>query len=583
MQHDRVLTQTYAGDNGVTPTEATVYDANGRAASVNSSRFGTQQYRYDEDGRLMSTTEPSGWWRDERGADRVLLLTDGGKRSAVSITSSALNQSNALTYSYRADGQMQTQAVNAFASGTWTRDYTDAGRLRSIAGAGAPTRTYDATGQLQSYTVVGQAISYTHDPQGSVLSEAFPSVWPAGATAPISMVRYSTINVRGELIDDTPPGTAPGAWATAHRNKTDLGCMGRQTVTSDGSYDPAAVPDQDYRQCVVTGNGSMTDVPYNGSSYPSGRTTQFAFDAAGRLSRTIDDRSTFFGGDTTDTGHGSTASATSTHTTTTTAYDAENHTISRGITASRTTRTKPDQNSTTTTSSSGSGLDTTLGWGPNGHPILVHDQSQPIVAAQNTTLHWDGDMILFITDSNGSVIDFKAGLDGDITPQDTNWAGLTVYDRDEAGVILASRNATGQSYLSPLDPFDGSDIGVPSSGPTGFKTSTSVQALYARPDGFKIADIQINGVRAFDPNLGSWTTPDAFEGDVHDPASQMKYMWHRGNPVDYEDPSGYYSNLFADDYGSNLHCRRCGMVAEDTKGDQSFVNMAASNRIDGRH
>ena len=29
-------------------------------------------------------------------------------------------------------------------------------------------------------------------------------------------------------------------------------------------------------------------------------------------------------------------------------------------------------------------------------------------------------MILFITDSNGSVIYFKAGLDGDITPQYTN-------------------------------------------------------------------------------------------------------------------------------------------------------------------
>ena len=297
-----MLTQTYAGDNGVTPTEATVYDANVLAASVNSSRFGTQQYRYDEDGRLMSTTEPSGGGVTS-AAQIAYSYYGNGKRSAVSITSSALNQSNALTYSYRADGQMQTQAVNAFASGTWTRDYTDTGRLRSIAGAGAPTRTYDATGQLQSYTVVGQAISYTHDPQGSVLSEAFPSVWPAGATAPISMVRYSTINVRGELIDDTPPRTAPRAWATAHRNKTDLDCMGRQTVTSDGSYDPAAVPDQYYRQCVVTGNESMTDVPYNGSSYPSGRTTQFAFDAAGRLSRTIDDRSTFFGGDTTHTAH----------------------------------------------------------------------------------------------------------------------------------------------------------------------------------------------------------------------------------------------------------------------------------------
>jgi YD repeat-containing protein len=544
-QLNRVLTLTYAGDSGVTPTETTVYDANGRAASVTSSRFGTQQYRYDDDGRLASTTEPSAGGLTSAAQIAYAYYGDG-KRSAVSITSPGLNQSNALTYSYRADGQMQTQAVNAFASGTWTKDYTDAGRLRSIAGTGAPSRTYDATGQLQSYTVVGQAISYTHDPEGSVLSEAFPSVWPAGATAPVSLVNYSTINVRGELIDRTPPGAAPPPWATLSRVKTDSGCTAHQTVTGDGSYDPTAVPDQDYRQCVVTKTGTMGAVDYNGASYPSGKTTQFAFDAVGRLSRTIDDHSIFSGGETTENGHGSTATATSTHTTTTTTYDVENHTISRAITASTMTRTKPDQNSTVTTTSSGNGPGTTLGWGPNGHPILVHDPSQPTVAAQNTTLHWDGDMILFITDGNGSVLDFKAGLDGDITPQDATWAGLTIYDRDVAGVILASRNATGQSYLSPLDPWDASDIGVPNNGPTGFKTSTSVQALYARSDGFKIADIQINGVRAFDKNLGSWTTPDSFEGDIHDPASQLRYMWNRGNAVDYSDPSGFYPGEVGD-------------------------------------
>ncbi|MDB5070057.1 MAG: hypothetical protein JWM87_1168 [Candidatus Eremiobacteraeota bacterium] len=560
-QINRVLTQTYAGDNGVTPAETTVYDANGRAASVTSSRFGTQQYRYDEDGRLASTTEPSGGGVTS-AAQITYAYYGNGKRSAVSITSPGLNQTNALTYSYRTDGQMQTQAVNAFASGTWTKDYTDAGRLRSIAGAGAPTRTYDATGQLQSYTVVGQAISYTHDPEGSVLSEAFPSVWPAGATAPVSIVNYSTINVRGELIDMTPPGAAPPPWAAVARVHTDGGCTARQTVTGDGTYDPTALPDQDYRQCVVTKTGTMGAVDYNGASYPSGKTTQFAFDAAGRLSRTIDDHSVFFGGDSADPTRQnpphSTATARSTHTTTTTTYDAENHTIGRAITASTTTITKPDQNSTVTTTSSGNGPGTTLGWGPNGHPILVHDPSQPTVAAQNTTLHWDGDMILFITDGSGGVIDFKAGLDGDITPQDATWAGLTIYDRDQAGVLLASRNATGQSYLSPLNPFDASDIGVPNNGPTGFKTSTSVQALYARSDGFKIADIQINGVRAFDKNLGSWTTPDAFEGDVHDPASQQKYMWNRGNPVDYSDPSGYTPLLAFPEIGQVVNCINAG-------------------------
>ena len=51
--------------------------------------------------------------------------------------------------------------------------------------------------------------------------------------------------------------------------------------------------------------------------------------------------------------------------------------------------------------------------------------------------------------------------------------------------------------------------------------------------------LQISGVRAYDPNLAAWTTPDAYEGEIHDPASQQKYMWNHGNPVDYEDPTGY--------------------------------------------
>jgi len=33
--------------------------------------------------------------------------------------------------------------------------------------------------------------------------------------------------------------------------------------------------------------------------------------------------------------------------------------------------------------------------------------------------------------------------------------------------------------------------------------------------------VAINGVRAYDSSLGAWTTPDAYRGDVHDPASQL--------------------------------------------------------------
>lgn len=52
-------------------------------------------------------------------------------------------------------------------------------------------------------------------------------------------------------------------------------------------------------------------------------------------------------------------------------------------------------------------------------------------------------------------------------------------------------------------------------------------------------------MRAYDGNLGQWTSPDAYAGDVHDPMSQKPYMWNRNNPLEYEDPSGYCAGVLA--------------------------------------
>jgi len=54
-------------------------------------------------------------------------------------------------------------------------------------------------------------------------------------------------------------------------------------------------------------------------------------------------------------------------------------------------------------------------------------------------------------------------------------------------------------------------------------------------DGYNV----IQGVRTYDPNTSTWTVPDAYQGEVHDPMSQKSYMWNRNNPVSYADPSGY--------------------------------------------
>jgi len=54
-----------------------------------------------------------------------------------------------------------------------------------------------------------------------------------------------------------------------------------------------------------------------------------------------------------------------------------------------------------------------------------------------------------------------------------------------------------------------------------------------------IGNVNIQGVRAYDPTTAQWSSPDAYKGEVHDPMSQREYMWNNNNPISYSDPTGY--------------------------------------------
>ena len=530
-EHGRVLTETYGGDSGRTANETYQFDPNGRSVAITSSQFGAQQNTFDSDGRLTRVTEPSGGGVTDPAQIGYSYYADG-KRSAVSVTSPTFNQVNAIAYSYRADGLVQTLTNNAFASGTWQKIYTDAGRLSASTGADAQHLSYDTSGQLQNFSLGTSTMTYTHDAEGSPLTEVIPVPIPAETET----LNY-TYNVRGELVDSiyTPNS---GLLFPHYRSNTGGGCVTRASIPLDGSYVPGTTPPDplvDSRTCATVSNGMMGSVDYNTSLFPSGSTGAFTFDTAGRLSTKVQTISIFTAPDPTGTGNkqggGVPGSDITTQTTTNTLYDAENHTVSRSGSQVR-TKTDPDTGSSTTTTTTRIPGGMTLGWGPNGHPALAWGGT-----ASSVTLHWDGDIVLFVTDASGNVVDFKVGLDGEVTPRDTQWSGLTAYARDAAGLIIGGSTVNGTSGLVPMDPSDGSM--VPGTGPTPGYVSSVAIAKYTRADGFQIGDIEINGVRAFDPALGSWTTPDAFEGDIHDPASQQKYMWNRGNPAVYEDPSGY--------------------------------------------
>jgi len=550
--YGRIATESYAGDAGRTAAETYVYDPNGRKYSITSSQFGAQQYGYDADGRLTTSVEPSGGGLTSP-AQITYAYYANGQRSAVSVASSGITQTNALTYSYRADGALRTHSVTAFSSGTWSNQYTDAGRLTTVSGADNQSHAYDVSGQLSTFTVSAGTVSYTHDPEGSVRTEYLPNVLLPGAGSPVAETITNTLNTRGELVDRG----ATGGGGTAHRRMTtNSGCTATSTIPDDLSqYDPSADSTLDPSFCdringvSLTPDTSVQSVQYNGSEYLSGTKNTEAFDPTGRLTQTVHTAYEFTttGGaagdkplaaadppppDGLDTGGGPSGALTATkQTTSVRTYDAEDH--FRATQTTINTRGSIVGGSVKTVNITGPVV--SIGWGPNDHPVSI-PYSRWSSSMGNMTAHWDGDMILFVTDGSGNVIDFKAGLDGDITPRDVAFTGLSVYDRDAAGVIVETANATGTTGFSPIDP---STVAGAGAGGTANYRGAVVQLQYVRNDGFIAAGVEIHGVRAYDPNVGVWTTPDAYEGDIHDPATQQRYVWNRGNAYDYSDPSGY--------------------------------------------
>jgi hypothetical protein len=203
-------------------------------------------------------------------------------------------------------------------------------------------------------------------------------------------------------------------------------------------------------------------------------------------------------------------------------------------------------------------------WGPNGHPIRIG--SPPVLDYINgiapspppsfgtvayDTIHWDGDAPLFSTNSTGQLDNIKVGTLGDVTPTDIQFTGLTIWDRDSSGSVISDHNSSGNDSLTQPDPFHTNYCNGQFNGSNGFHGETTTAGLpgkfvgqgtaLAEPgaDGIYDGANTIQGVRTYDSTAGSWTTPDAYVGDVHDPMSQRSYMWNRNNPLSYIDPTGY--------------------------------------------
>lgn len=146
----------------------------------------------------------------------------------------------------------------------------------------------------------------------------------------------------------------------------------------------------------------------------------------------------------------------------------------------------------------------------------------------------------FTAFSDATVADYKFGLVGDLFPGDSKNSGAVFYFRSADHKAVANFSAAGNDGISLYDGKYGAGNPSGSTSPSFLSTSHNVSELtYSQPDAITDGFVSLQGVRTTDATSGQWTTPDAYEGDIHDPMSQVKYMWNNNNPIAYADPSGY--------------------------------------------
>ena len=546
----RVQQITYS--DTLSPTRTAMFDPDGRVASVTSSVYGAQTYSYDSDGRLTQSVEPSSGGVTSSATLSYNYYANGWKTS-VNVSSSGFSQAALFAYSYRSDGLTESQQINDTANalvGTTTLTFTrsTAGRVqsRSEAGPGSNPNTiassYDAYGRPSGMSdPAGSYINAEYDATGHELGVGTS----VGGVAAVASMAYTQ---RGELTKIATGVPNPAVTAYANGIGVTLPQAGWEGSTT---WDP--------QMGVVLGSAS------DGGSGPSSNTTGSTFDAAGR-SVAVSVTNSFPDG----LGDGSdTEEANSS----TKIYDDENHLVAA-----------------TAGPLLGSGGQTysqmlAYNWGPNGHPIQIGSTPINVTGTPSNmafeTLHWDGDQLLFTTDSSGQLDDIKVGSIADITPLDPGYKGITFYDRDFSGEVGFCHNATGAAgsgktnpYLRtsklgslPTSPCAVTGHGQTMTGPSSiawwsgegmtvpggrWATNGSAQVGHGtligmpRADGITDGLNVIQGVRSYDPTLGSWTTPDAYSGDVSAPASQKGYIWNDNNAVAYSDPGGFDAHVFFD-------------------------------------
>jgi RHS repeat-associated protein len=532
--------------DGVTPNRNFTYDPDGREVSLTSATMGTQTRTFDADGRLTSASDPAS--EQDPGTITYGYYPDG-MRSSLSLTvpSLSFNQSNLFEYSYRADGQ-RSSLVTAIGAGnnTFSWTYSNAGRELSQSDPLVGMTTVNSIG-VTEYTIATKTLAY--DTYGRLSSLSLPR----------------GMNPKGSIEYDLEDAEVSSTYASAatpvlqHTTRNELSGVNQTSQYANGvscttvgetcTFDSRS-GEMLQQQALVTPSGGS----------PFYAVHAYTYDAAGR--------------ETADTlTCGSAAPLQGTR-----AYDTDNHIIAQNIPTSFSSN-----NSCTTQSPNAPNPEAlSYSWAADGRlanfATTQYTGGTPPSTTNASAAHWDGDDLLYVS-LEGVGIELYVEKLGWLTQSSNGVWTVVVYDRDQTGTAVDRHGGTSGSTTAGFSQLTldvvhlygnahaackgGIMSGIACSGVTtnpiaataggascAVPPTTNQECASApttgnpildasREDGYFDGTLSLQGVRAYDPNLNQWTTPDAYSGDVHDPMSQHPYMWNNNNPVQYSDPTGY--------------------------------------------
>jgi YD repeat-containing protein len=546
----RVKQVSFSGTSPSADGRQYTFDADGRTASIqDTTGFGTLSYTYDVDGNKLSVTEPGlegaasvicySYYLD--GLREYVSIGDENKDSCGSITSQNLpsnggiRQNQIFSYAYRQhDGLLTSQKVSwnentenfAWVYTPSERETTETDPLNTAVVQTPPDWTTTTLGQksyqYDSYGRVSQLImpegfeesTFVYDGDDELVSYSASNGGQGGIT------RNLTLDARGEILADV--GQAP----TYSANGTQVG-KGSSQIGNAYNQEAPNGEQFDVRSGMITAITNPYWAQDSGQLKGAGAYV-YSYDQAGRQTAATQYPNWPTGGNT--------AGAYSY------TYDAENHVQAYHV--------------------AGDGTPATVQWGPDGRQRV-----DTFGTNNNETAHWDGDEMLFSTTTGpnsgttGAYLYIgKQGImdsSGDIYVADWDqtgeqqashgWVG-SAYGNSHVGNWYSSWAAGTARNVALAKLNTSKQISFQINGSCNFTAQNSQYYscpiffptfAMLRADGYQMIGGLVQGARTFDMTSNQWLTPDAYAGDVHDPASQKPFMYNNNNPVEWSDPSGY--------------------------------------------